>query len=278
RGLYNQILASQDPASGMFTYFVPLVSGNFKTYSTPTNSFWCCVGTGMENHAKYGDTIYFHTPDSLYVNLFIASELNWKEKGIIVRQETNFPDEEKTTLTMQVTKPVKLALKIRRPAGAGEGAKILVNGKPQKIKSEPSSYITLERKWRSGDRIEFTLPMRVHVEDLPNDPTTVAVLYGPIVLAAKMGTEGLPPNGQQAKSQLDFAGMKLPHAPVLNTTNVGKIISQISRDEKAPLTFHADGLVQPGTLELLPFYRVHHERYSIYFNLPTPPRQSSRDD
>ena len=109
RGLYNHILASQDPATGMMCYYVPLRPGAFKTYSTPDNSFWCCVGTGMENHAKYGDTIYFHDDQSLYVNLFIASELTWKEKGLVVRQETRFPEEDTTRLTFTAKKPVRLA-------------------------------------------------------------------------------------------------------------------------------------------------------------------------
>jgi DUF1680 family protein len=92
RGLYNHILASQDPATGMMCYYVPLKPGAFKTYSKPEDSFWCCTGTGMENHAKYPDTIYFHDDQSLYINLFIASELNWREKGLTLRQETRFPE------------------------------------------------------------------------------------------------------------------------------------------------------------------------------------------
>src|SRR5262249_42287154 len=107
RGLYNHILASQDPATGMMTYYVPLRPGAFRTYSTPDASFWCCVGTGMENHAKYGDTIYFRADQALYVNLFIASELNWKEKGLVVRQETKFPEEDTTKLSIKTAKPVK---------------------------------------------------------------------------------------------------------------------------------------------------------------------------
>ena len=102
RALYNDILASQDPDTDMFTYFMSLKPGHFKIYSTPENSFWCCVGTGMENHAKYGDTIYFHDDDSLFVNLFIASELTWPEKDITVRQETKFPESDTTTLEIQM--------------------------------------------------------------------------------------------------------------------------------------------------------------------------------
>ena len=121
RALYNHILASQDPETGMFVYLMSLKPGHFKTYSTPEDSFWCCVGTGMENHAKYGDTIYFHDAEALYVNLFIASELSWPEKGLVVRQETQFPASDSTMLKIKVGKPTNFTLKIRQPAWAVEG-------------------------------------------------------------------------------------------------------------------------------------------------------------
>lgn len=273
RGLCNQILASQDPESGMVAYFIPLVSGHFKTYSTAMNSFWCCVGTGMENHAKYGDTIYFHSPEALFVNLFIPSELNWKEKGLVVRQETKFPDEARTRLTIHCAGPIKLALKIRRPAWARDAVKILVNGKTQRVESAPGSYVTVERQWRTGDRVEVTLPMCVQVETLPGDPNTVALLYGPIVLAARMGTEGLPPNGQQAEGQLDFAKMKLPVAPVFEATSAEEVARRVQRDGKGPLAFHTRGLAKPKDLCLLPLYRMHHERYAVYFKLQGAAKQ-----
>src|SRR5262249_6943237 len=129
RGLYNHILASQDPATGMMCYYVPLRPGAFKTYSKPDDSFWCCVGTGMENHSKYPDTIYYHDDQSLYCNLFIASELNWKEKKLRVRQETRFPEEDKTKLTMRCEKPTRLTLRIRYPGWAVNGMILTINGK-----------------------------------------------------------------------------------------------------------------------------------------------------
>ena len=132
RALYNDILASQDPETDMFTYFMSLKPGHFKVYSTPENSFWCCVGTGMENHSKYGNTIYYYGPDSLYVNLFIASELNWADKGITIRQETRFPESDTTTLKITAQKPVQFALKIRHPDWAVDGVKVSINGQKQK--------------------------------------------------------------------------------------------------------------------------------------------------
>ena len=184
RALYNDILASQDPDTGMFTYFMSLKPGHFKTYSTPDNSFWCCVGTGMENHAKYGDTIYFHGDNSLFVNLFIPSELSWPEKNLVVRQETKFPESDTTRLNIQTQTPAQLALKIRWPAWA-EKISVRVNGKKQKISGAPGSYVSLDREWQNGDRVEIQLPMKLHAEPLPGTSNIVAVLYGPIVLAGK---------------------------------------------------------------------------------------------
>ena len=166
RALYNDILASQDPDTGMFTYFMSLKPGHFKTYSTPDISFWCCVGTGMENHAKYGDTIYFHGDNSLFVNLFIPSELSWPEKNLVVRQETKFPESDTTVLTFQTPTPAQLALKIRWPAWA-EKISVRVNGKKQKISGAPGSYVSLDREWHNGDRVEIQLPMKLHTEPLP---------------------------------------------------------------------------------------------------------------
>ena len=151
RALYNDILASQDPDTDMFTYFMSLKPGHFKTYSTPEDSFWCCVGTGMENHAKYGDTIYFHGDDSLFVNLFIASELSGRRKISPCGRKRNSPKAGTTSLKFQSRQPAQLALKIRRPAWADE-ISVSVNGKKQKISGQPSCYVTIDREWRNGDR------------------------------------------------------------------------------------------------------------------------------
>lgn len=263
RGLYNQILASQDPDSGMMTYFVPLQTGRFKTYSTPLDSFWCCVGTGMENHAKYGDTIYFHGLDALYVNLFIPSELHWTEKGVTVRQETKFPEEETTTLTFDCASPAKFALLVRRPAWAG-AMTVRVNGRKQKVTGGPGSYLTLERVWRKQDKVEVRLPMRLHLETLPGDASHVAFLYGPVALAGKLGVEGLPPNGQEARNQLDYAKLPLPETPTL-PCKPDRAAAQAKAVKGKPLTFQLK-TAEGREILLVPFYQLHHERYAVYWN------------
>ena len=265
RGLYNHILASQDPETGMFVYLMSLKPGHFKTYSTPENSFWCCVGTGMENHSKYADTIYFHTADSLFVNLFIASELTWSEKNISVRQETKFPESDISVLKIKTAKPVSLALKIRHPAWATDGLKISVNGKAQKITSTPGSYATLQREWRNGDTVKVQLPMKLHTELLPGSTNEIALLYGPIALAGELGTNALPAN-LYARGQGDLNRVPTPAVPLLVTTP-DSLVSHVQSVRGKPLTFRTKGIGQPQDVTLIPFYETHHERYSVYWKL-----------
>ena len=264
RALYNDILGSQDPDTDMFTYFMSLKPGHFKVYSTPENSFWCCVGTGMENHSKYGDTIYFHDADSLYVNLFIASELSWPEKGLVVRQETQFPETDATVLKIKAQKPVSLALKIRHPAWAVSGLSVAVNGVKQSVDSAPESYFTLSREWHDGDKIEIRFPMALHTEPLPGASNTVAILYGPIVLAGEMGTNAMP--YPFARNQTDFSHLPAPAAPVL-VSAAEKLLQQIKPVAGKSLTFQTHGIGQPRDVTLIPFYQLHRERYSVYWKL-----------
>jgi hypothetical protein len=263
RALFNHILSSQDPETGMMTYYVSMKPGHFKVYSTPLDSFWCCMGTGVENHAKYGDTIYFHAPDALYVNLFIASTLRWSEEGVAVRQQTKFPNEEGTTLTLHCAAARKFALKLRYPAWAS-AATVSINGKALPVTSEPGSYLTLDRTWHDGDTIEYRLPMRLHVEALPNHPTGVSILYGPLVLAADMGPDGLPGNGQEAKDPNVFDRVPDPPGPVI-TCSPQDITAHIRRVPGSEIAFKTDGLLKPNDLSLVPFYRLHHERYTVYW-------------
>src|SRR5690606_9650557 len=189
--LYNHILEQQDPATGMIAYFLPMLPGAHKVYSTPEQSFWCCVGTGFENHAKYGEAIYYHDHDALYINLFIASELSWKDKGVKIRQETAFPQEETYVITIRTETPTDMSLHIRYPSWATSGATVKVNGKKINIKQRPGSYIAINQRWNDGDKIEVNFPMALKIVPTPDDPNKVAFTYGPIVLAGKMGTKGM---------------------------------------------------------------------------------------
>ncbi len=259
RALYNHILASQNPRTGMMCYYVPLEQGGFKTYSTPTDSFWCCVGTGMENHVKYGESIYFHDAGSLYVNLFIPSELSWKEKGLTVRQENHFPQQSATRLTFTAQQPVELTLRVRCPSWIAGAMSLSINGKAQKIASRPSSYVPITRVWKSGDVVQIGLPMKLHQEAMPDDARRVAMLYGPLVLAGGLGSQEQPK----------------PRIPVF--VDDGKPLSQWLKPVAGQaLAFRSQGPGRPQDVSFIPFYQMHDERYSVYFDLFSPSAWQAR--
>ena len=264
RALYNHILASQDTARGMFVYLMSLKPGHFKTYSEPEDSFWCCVGTGMENHAKYGDSIYFHSEDTLYVNLFIPSEVSWKEHGLVVRQETRFPESDQVRLSLKCRQPISGTVKIRYPLWVAGPMEVSVNGKRQPMDSLPGSYVGVTREWQDGDTIDLRLPLGLRCEQLPGEKAVVALLYGPIVLAGELGTNRMPRD--YARGQTDQVGVSSPEVPVF----VGDVKQLIEHTTPVPgrsLAFRTHDIGRPEDVTLAPFYQIHHQRYSVYWRL-----------
>ena len=275
RGLFNHILASQDPATGMLCYYVPLKPGAFKTYSTPDQSFWCCVGTGMENHAKYADSIYFHDDTALYVNLFIASELNWRARGIRVRQETRFPESDATRLTVRVEHPVAFTLNVRYPGWAAAGVDLLVNGRETAAARPSGGYVAIDREWRDGDVIDVRIPLHLRFESLPGEPSLSAVLYGPIVLAGDLGREGLTAPVRYGPSAPPLGKLRTPAVPAF-VGDPARMLGAIARVPGAPLTFRTQGLAQPRDVTLVPFFRAADQRYTVYWRLFTPAQWEER--
>ena len=269
RALYNHILSSQHPGHGGFVYFTPIRPRHYRVYSQPEQCFWCCVGTGLENHGKYGAFIYARSHDTLVVNLFIASALDWRERGVRVRQETQFPDVSATRLTIATAKPQRFSVKVRHP-GWCEQPTVTINGAPWTALTSRSSYLEITREWRDGDQVEIALPMRTTLERLPDGSDTVAVLHGPIVLAAR--TEDAPLDGLiagDARMGHVAPGAYLPmdDAPML-VGDFDKIAENIRPVPGKPLTFAADGLIRPESfrgLELVPFFRVHDARAMLYW-------------
>jgi len=267
RALFNDIHASQEPAKGMVTYFMSLKPGHFKTYSTPTESFWCCVGTGMENHVKYGEAIYFHTDKDLYINLFLPSKVVWKEKGLTVTQETTFPDKDTTRLKVTADNAVDATLKIRYPSWCN-GLGVRVNGKPIKITSDPGSYVDVPGRWKTGDVIDIHLPMHLHQEALPDNPNKVALLYGPIVLAGQLGKQGIQTPIPYAKDQWAYANVSDPAVPVF--VHDADLTQYVKPVEGQSLTFRTDGIGHPQDLTLKPFYSTYYDRYTVYLESYSP--------
>ncbi len=272
RALWNGILSTQNPADGMMMYYVPMMPGMFKTFMASEDSFWCCTGSGMENHAKYGDSIYFHGENDLFVNLTMASELAWPEKGLKLRQETRFPEEAKTRFIITAAKPVELILHLRIPEWIAKGGFAAVNGKKLDAFAAPSSFLSLRRIWRTGDTVELALPMDLRLERLPDDPKIAAFLYGPIVLAAPLGKESLTAdkiNGKYGPEGDPVAVPKL-HVPV-NDPN-----AWIKPVAGKPLTFRTEGVGKPGDVTLVPFYKLFDERYSIYWTVLLPGQEETK--
>jgi DUF1680 family protein len=267
RTLYNSILASQDPDSGMMTYFQPVRPGYLKLYCTPTDSFWCCTGSGMENHAKYGDSIYFHDTDALYVNLFIPSTLTWKEKELTVTQTTRFPEQDRTRLQLAVRRPSSLTLNVRHPSWC-QTVTITVNGRRHTTSRQPGGYVALNRVWRNGDTIEVHLPMSLRAEPLPGHTDLVAFMYGPLVLAGRLGREGLTPGADIIVNERTYGDMlnDKVEVPTL-AADAREIVSHIEPSEVEALTFQTKGIGRPRDVTLIPYYRIAHERYNLYWKV-----------
>jgi uncharacterized protein len=272
RALYNHILSSQHPGHGGLVYFTSMRPGHYRMYSQPEKAMWCCVGSGIENHFKYGELIYAHGGDNLYVNLFIPSRLNWRERGIQLAQVTDFPDAETTRLIVE-SGSGDFTLNLRYPAWVRPGALgVSINGEAVAVGAGPVEYVALERQWQAGDEVTLTLPMYTKLEQLPDQSDYYAVLHGPIVLAAK--TE--PFRNEQLNFLSDDSRMGHiaqgemcpPEAMPMLVGNPEEFIDRIRAVPGKPMTFVApEALESPDgrTLELIPFFRLHDARYTLYW-------------
>ena len=267
---FNHILASQHPEHGGYVYFTSARPRHYRNYSAPNEAMWCCVGTGMENHGKYGQFIYTHVGDALYVNLFVASELNWRERGISLRQETAFPYSEQSRITITDGKPQQLTLMVRYPGWVKPGAlDVKVNGQKVSIVSGPSSYVAINRKWKKGDTVEINFPMHNSVKYLPNVPQYIALMHGPIVLGMKTGTEDLRRLVSDDSRFGQIAnGKKLPinEAPILINNDIEGIATQLQPVAGKPLHYTLSTRMEnPIRGELQPFFEIHDSRYMLYW-------------
>jgi DUF1680 family protein len=272
QALYNHILGQQDPKTGMVSYFSPMLPGAYRLYSTPDQSFWCCVGSGFESHSKYGEAIYYHGDQDLYVNLFIPSELTWQERGVKVVQTTRYPEEATTRFTIETKAPVAMLLHLRYPSWATNGVTLKVNGKAVAVKQAPGSYITVDRKWKNGDKVELTFPMALRVLATPDNPKKAAFAYGPIILAGKMGTAGLTGTApyHDPADPYQYYGYDY-HVPadLVHTlrTSTGTVTDWLKPVAGQPLTFQTTVATAAGGITLVPYYKAHRERYVVYWDL-----------
>ncbi|MGP7797087.1 beta-L-arabinofuranosidase domain-containing protein [Sphingomonas sp. CLY1604] len=248
RALLNHTMAAQDPATGGFTYMTPLLSGTLRNFSTVNDdAFWCCVGTGMEAHAKHGEAIFAQGDDgTLFVNLYIPADARWDARRAALRLDTGYPYTPTSTLTFDAVRGGRFPVALRVPGWAAGRATVTVNDAtvtPQVA----NGYAIVDRTWRKGDRVAISLPLDLRVEGAPGDKETISVLRGPLVMAADLGG---------ADQRWDRADPALVGATVL---------AGFSPRDAATATYATNGVVRPQNLDFVPFYRQYRRRSAVYF-------------
>ena len=270
RALFNGILASQDPDSGMMTYFQSTRPGYVRLYHTPFDSFWCCTGSGMENHARYGESIYAHDDSCLYVNLFLTSTLDWRARGLTSTQTTRFPDSDITTLQFAAGAPQALTLAIRHPAWC-PAMTVTLNGR-KSVSRRAGDYFRMSRTFRAGDVIVIRTPLLPRLETLPNAPEYGALMVGPIALAARLGTAGLAPGSQLIVNERQSGQMLDDKVPIpVWSKPLAQLPANLTRTDAHSLTFTAAGFEGGAPVQFVPWFRLTHERYNLYWQRSSTP-------
>jgi uncharacterized protein len=263
RALFNHILGSIDNQDGRTCYMVPVGRCVQHEYADMFRSFTCCVGSGMESHALHGDGLYYESGDKLWVNIYAPSTAKWEAAGVDLAMDTTFPEGEAATLKLTLKAPKQFTLALRRPSWAGEGFSVKVNGQLFKQLAQPGAYVELNRKWKSGDTVALTLPKKLRLEPLPDNPRVTAIMWGPIVLAGDLGPERSRGRGAQGAATQPISIPSLVAAD-------RQLSEWIKAVADKPGNFRTDGVGREQDVELVPFYRLHRRTYSVYFDLFTP--------
>jgi len=269
RAYFNGILPTQHPTDGEKAYYTPLAAGYWKLFGTPNAGFWCCHGTGVENFSKLADSVYFHDDTGIWVNLFVPSEVSWKEKGIRLVQETTFPESDTVALTVRARQPTRMALRVRVPYWVSGGGSAKLDGRPLDTFAGPGSYLVLDRVWRDGERVDVRLPMRLHAHAMPDDRSIQAVMYGPLVLVGRLGTDGITDANRRAEPTKprmvpEFQNPAPPSVPPIRASP-DDIASWVEPVPGRTLEFRTRG--QPVATTLVPLYRLFDERYITYWTV-----------
>lgn len=268
RALFNHVLASMDPEDGRTCYMVPVGRGVTHEYQNMFESFTCCVGTGMENHALHGYGIYYESGDKLWVNFYTPSTADWKTAGAKLDVETDFPEGQSVKIKVALKSKKKFTLALRRPSWAGEGFVVRVNGEAVLDVPAPGHYVDVKRTWKNGDVVELVLPKTLHEEPIPDNPRRVALMWGPLVLAGDIGPEERRRRGGARAENLSVV-------PVFVTgdKNVSDWLKPVS---EKPGTFHSDGVGRERDVDFVPFYRLHRRTYAVYWDMFTQPEWEDR--
>ena len=270
--MFNHILSAQHPQHGGYVYFTPARPRHYRNYSAPNEAMWCCVGTGMEDHGKYGQFVWTHDKgvkaedDALYVNLFVASELNWKDRKMVISQQTAFPYAESSVVEVAKGKGTFI-LKVRKPSWCEN---FTVKGVGFDADSyEENGFVCMKRKWKKGDQVKISMPMHAYIKPMINVPQYVAIMYGPILLGMKTGTEDMRSLIADDSRFGQYAGGKklaLDEAPILLPKHLDDIAKNLKPVPGKPLHFklatHMENTIDG---ELQPFFEIHDSRYMMYW-------------
>ena len=270
--MFNHILSAQHPQHGGYVYFTPARPRHYRNYSAPKKAMWCCVGTGMEDHGKYGQFVWTHDKgvkaenDALYVNLFVASELNWKDRKMVIRQQTAFPYAETSVVEVAKGKGTFI-LKVRKPSWCDD---FTVKGVGFDADSyEENGFVCIKRKWKKGDQVKISMPMHAYIKPMVNVPQYVAIMYGPIMLGMKTGNEDMRSLIADDSRFGQYAGGKklaLDKAPILLPKHLDDIAKDLKPIPGKPLHFklatHMENAIEG---ELQPFFEIHDSRYMMYW-------------
>lgn len=260
RALYNHLLATIAPDTGAMTYFTPL-QGQFRTYLDGT---FCCVGTGIENTPRYNEGIYFQRDNCLWVNLYIPSEVDWREAGLILRQEGDITRGQPVRFTVVSAGQQSCAVNFRIPDWISGPATVTLNGTVQGRAVKPSTYVFLRRRWQKGDVVTLTLPAALRLECAKDNPSMISVFFGPVLLAGELGRKDMPKNDFADKD----AYLKLPPVSVPEiTTSSPNPEHWLAPMPGSTLAFQAHDAGAANGIIFRPLYDVHHQRYSVYWKI-----------
>jgi uncharacterized protein len=268
RALFNHVLGSIDPADGRTCYMVPVGRGVTHEYQDMFQSFTCCVGTGMENHALHGYGIYYESGDKLWVNFYTPSTADWKDMGAKLDMQTDFPEGQSVKIKLSLPASKKFTLALRRPSWAGEGFAMTVNGQKISDVPAPGHYVEVSRHWKNSDTVELVLPKQLHEEPLPDNPRRVALMWGPLVLAGDIGPEERRRRGGARAEDLSVV-------PVF-VTGDNNVADWIKPAAGKTVAFRTDGVGKERDVDLIPFYRLHRRTYAVYWDLFTQPQWDER--
>ncbi len=258
--LINAILSSQNPTTGMTTYFQPMATGFFKVYSSATNHFWCCTGSGMENFTKLGDSVYYKNSDEFYITRYTSSKVNWAEKGLTLTQNADLPD-----VTITVNGNAYAHINLRIPDWCNSVPDVSVNGDKNQIDID-NGHIRISRQWQDNDVIKITLPMQVVAQRLPDNKNAVAFKYGPWVLSANLGNKDMNTSTTGVNVTIPLEDETVDDVIKVEDCSVEQWLENINnylvkRDNSLEFTLKGTN----RELTFSPHFMQHQNRYGLYF-------------